>query len=177
MAPTNLFKAFAFAAVCFHAVALDLRLNPGVNAREDEGRGPSRTTITIPYLGRTTTSTVITHCGITTVVVETPLDHHLYPHHFNLDQNHHFNLYQNHHVIVYQDHRVVIHQDYHLVIHQDHHIYQDYHLVIHQDHHFIYHNHHPSAFNLTIKTLSQPFEQRRNDFSGRAYPHNCGLFV
>lgn len=35
----------------------------------------------------------------------------------------------------------------------------------------------PSAFNLTIKTPSQPFEQRRNDFSGRAYPHNCGLFV
>ncbi|KAJ6780918.1 hypothetical protein PWT90_03994 [Aphanocladium album] len=35
----------------------------------------------------------------------------------------------------------------------------------------------PSAFNVTIKTPSETFEQRRNDFSGRAYPHDCGLFV
>ncbi|KAK8147506.1 hypothetical protein G3M48_001515 [Beauveria asiatica] len=159
MAPTNLFKAFAFAAVCFHAVALDLRLNPGVNAREDEGRGPSRTTITIPYLGRTTTSTVITHCGITTVVVETPLDHHfnlyqdhhfnlyqdhhLYPHHFNLEQNHHFNLYQDHHSHHYQDHH--LYQDHHFNLYQDHHfnLYQNHHFNLYQDHHsHQYQNHH-----------------------------------
>lgn len=35
----------------------------------------------------------------------------------------------------------------------------------------------PSAFNLTIKAPSETFEQRRNDFAGLAYPHDCGLFA
>ncbi|KAM3429850.1 hypothetical protein NHJ13734_007999 [Beauveria thailandica] len=109
MAPTNLFKAFAFAAVCFHAVALDLRLNPGVNAREDEGRGPSRTTITIPYLDSLGDCTLHYHFNLYQ-------DHHLYPHHFNLEQNHHFNLYQDHHSHHYQDHH----------LYQDHHFYSYY---------------------------------------------------
>lgn len=34
----------------------------------------------------------------------------------------------------------------------------------------------PSAFNLTIQKPSETFEQRRNDFSGLAYPRSCGRF-
>ena len=33
----------------------------------------------------------------------------------------------------------------------------------------------PSAFNLTMQRPSESFEERKNDFSGLAYPHECGL--
>ncbi|PHH64285.1 hypothetical protein CDD81_4769 [Ophiocordyceps australis] len=34
----------------------------------------------------------------------------------------------------------------------------------------------PSAFNFTITEPGRSFESRTNDFTGRAYPHACGLF-
>lgn len=34
----------------------------------------------------------------------------------------------------------------------------------------------PSAFNFTIQAPGVSFEDRSNDFSGNAYPHDCGVF-
>ncbi|EGX92327.1 GLEYA adhesin domain [Cordyceps militaris CM01] len=72
MARLSILKALSFTALYIGAAALDLRLGPNINDARHEPQGPI-TTVTIPYLGDHTTSTVITHCGITTVVVETPL--------------------------------------------------------------------------------------------------------
>ncbi|GAB1315660.1 Floculation protein FLO1 [Madurella fahalii] len=35
----------------------------------------------------------------------------------------------------------------------------------------------PSAFNFTIQEPGVAFESRTNDFTGNAYPHQCGIFL
>ncbi|OAA58259.1 GLEYA adhesin domain protein [Cordyceps fumosorosea ARSEF 2679] len=76
MALISLVKTLTFAVLFQHVAALDVHLGLDLDLSgggHGEHKPPAITTITIPYLGGHKTTTVITHCGITTVVVETPL--------------------------------------------------------------------------------------------------------